>query len=486
MGKLSEKQLTIVTIVVAVVLTGVFGTLIYMDFQTIDEEKAKIQTADANTQKAQREIDKMREREQNVIIFREVVNRDAAVLPDDEDINNFWRQIKDFKERSGVQIDRIEGLDQRRRSKGAPAQAITPVSIRLKVRADMAQLLKFINCFETFERLVSINDLSITAGKATEAGDEKSIRHNVTMTLSTFVYNPRGGSVKQVEIQNYDKRVKDEEIRRGIRKFANPEKETYLLKPNLERRDPFVSPRRPPETHEDKTLQEVYEEQKNLLDRLALQLEFIQADVDIEADLLNRKQYMTHARVKKHNDERIKSLELEVTKVHQQRLITIEEVLSEFETEVVTPFRAIQAQRDTPADVPVRVTLREVRECLEMMRSAFDESAYAKVLDKYQAYKIYREGRELANDARHLEEEIVELARRATVVSDFESREISISALIVGKARSVALINNKSVAEGDPIEAGSKILLQEVRSDGCTFLYEGVEIRRSTRKASAK
>ena len=47
-------------------------------------------------------------------------------------------------------------------------------------------------------------------------------------------------------------------------------------------------------------------------------------------------------------------------------------------------------------------------------------------------------------------------------------------------------INGKSVAEGDPIEAGSKILLKEVRSDGCTFLYEGVEIARSTKKASGK
>jgi hypothetical protein len=120
------------------------------------------------------------------------------------------------------------------------------------------------------------------------------------------------------------------------------------------------------------------------------------------------------------------------------------------------------------------------------MRSAFDSGEYAKVLDTYQAYRIYREGRELAADARRMEEEISELARRANVVSDFESRKISISALIVGKHRSVALINGKSVAEGDPIEAGSKILLKEVRSDGCTFLYEGVEIRRSTRKASAQ
>jgi hypothetical protein len=71
-------------------------------------------------------------------------------------------------------------------------------------------------------------------------------------------------------------------------------------------------------------------------------------------------------------------------------------------------------------------------------------------------------------------------------VSDFESRRISINAVIVGPTRSVALINGKSVAEGDPIEAGSKILLKEVRPDGCMFLYEGVEIARSTKRGSGK
>jgi Tfp pilus assembly protein PilO len=488
-GKLSEKQLTIVTIGVAIVLTGVFATLIYMDFQTIDEEKARIETADGNIRKAQTEIDRMREREKNVIIYREIVERDAKVLPDAEEINEFWRRIKEFKETSGVQIDRIDGLDNTRAGKHKGGQAITPLQIRLNVKADMGQLLKFLNLFENFERLVSITDLSIRANEnAAKKGPDDRVRHDVTLSLTTYVYNPRGGSVKQVEIPNYERRKMDEEIQRGIRKNKNPNKETYQLKPSLERRDPLVNPRKPPETLGEggKTLQQVYEEQKNLLDRLVLQYQFIEQNVEIERRLTQSSSWVKCVRITKQLDEQIKSLELEITKVRQQRLITIEELLEEFEAQVVAPFRKLQSVRVTRSDIPVRVSLREVRDCLESMRASFDKADYGKVLDAYQAYKIYREGRELAAEARRMEEEIIEIARRATVVSDFESRDVKISALIVGKARAVALINGKSVAEGDPIEAGSKIILKEVRSDGCTFLYEGVLIRRSTRKASAQ
>ena len=46
MGRFTEKQLTIMTIVVAVVITGLFAALIYRDLGAIEEEEQKIQAAD--------------------------------------------------------------------------------------------------------------------------------------------------------------------------------------------------------------------------------------------------------------------------------------------------------------------------------------------------------------------------------------------------------------------------------------------------------
>jgi Tfp pilus assembly protein PilO len=479
----------IVTIVVAVLVTGAFAALIYMDSQSIDEEKAKIEATDRNLAKAEVEIERMRDRERDVIIYREILETEAEILPDQEEINEFWRTITEFKESSGVQIDRIEGLDQARssRSKKGPGQAITPIQIQLKVVASFHQLLNFLNKFENYKRLVSITDLTIAAGDPTKSpGDPSGIRHNVTMKLTTYIYNPRGGSVKQVEIPYYDRRLEQDEIKRGIRKMENPNKEVYLLKPGLDRRDPLVSPRKPPvdDIDPDVDPQVLWENQNNLLERLLLSLQFIQQDWEIEKQLMASDPDETgirYVRVRKELDVRIADLELEIKDVKKSRKITFDDLKDQFESQVVAPFTKLLAAR--PAEpVKVPVSQRQVRECLESMRSQYEKREYKKVLDAYTSYKAYREGRELPADARRMDEEIIEIARRATVVSDFESRTIVIGALIVDGDRSVALINGKSVSVGDPIEAGSKILLCEVRSDGCTFLYEDVRIPRSIRQ----
>jgi Tfp pilus assembly protein PilO len=488
-GKLSEKQLLIATIVVAVVVTGAFGALMYMDFQSIDEEKAKIATTDSNLAKAEVEIERTRDREKDVIIYREILTTEAEILPDEEEINEFWRTITDFKESSGVQIDRIEGLDQARRSKSknkGPGQAITPIQIQLKVVASFHQLLNFLNKFENYKRLVTITDLSISAGDPSKSpGDASGIRHDVTMKLTTYIYNPRGGSVKQVDIPGYDKRKKEDEIERGIRKMKNPNKEDYVLKPGMDRRDPLVSPRKPrvEEVDPDVDPQVLWESQNNLLDKLLLNLQFIQQDWEIEKQLMASNpdgEDWRYARVRQELDVRIADLDLEIKDVRKGRRITFDDIQEQFESQVVAPFRKLQAARPSePVKVPV--SQRQVRQCLESMRSHYEKTEYKKVLDAYASYKAYREGRELPADARRMDEEIIEIARRATVVSDFESRSIVIGALIVDGDRSVALINGKSVTVGDPIEAGSKILLCEVRPDGCTFLYEDVRIPRSIR-----
>ena len=79
MGRFTEKQLTIMTIVVAIVITGLFAGLIYKDLQKIDEEEAKIQSRSAQITAAEAEIQRMPARETDVIVFREIVQRDAAI-----------------------------------------------------------------------------------------------------------------------------------------------------------------------------------------------------------------------------------------------------------------------------------------------------------------------------------------------------------------------------------------------------------------------
>ncbi len=483
MGNLSEKQLTILTVVVTVVVSGVFGVLIYLDFETIGDEREKISAAESNIGKAQVEIDKTKTRERDVLYYREVVEREAAILPDEEDINNFWRKIKEFKDVSGVQIERIEGLEEAKKKKGRGREQVRPVKVKLTLRANADQLLKFVNQFENFDRLVNVTSVNVRQARAKDGSSDGEIRHNVTMELSTFVYNRAGGELKRNEIANRDRLIQSDEIVSRIQSHRVEAIERYDLKPSMDRRDPFLSVRRPPHsgTEDDgKSIEEAYKEQKDLLDRLALAVELALGDWEIEKELVKEGKWIFIEPHKKQLDQAVKSLELDIKKVREKNLITFPELATEFEARVVTPFRRLQGERKTP-DVPVRVNLREVRKHRDEMLAKFNERDYKAVLELFQKYRLYRDDREMPLEASKLDKEIVTIERRARVVSEFEALEIKIGALIVGNARSVALINGRSVAQGDPIEPGSKIVLMEVTADGCTFLYEDVKIHRAAR-----
>ena len=484
MGNLSEKQLTILTIAITVVLSGAFGVLIYLDFETIDEEKAKIATAEENIRKAQVEIEETLPREKEVLYHRAVFEREAAILPDEEDINNFWRKIKEFKDVSGVQIDRIEGLEEAKQKKGKSSrEQVRPVQIKLTFRANADQLLKFVNQFENFDRLVNVTNLVVRTSRGALGVFDGEVRHDVMMELSTFVYNRTGGELKRNEIQGRERHLQSDELVSRIQSHRVGAIERYDLKPSMNRRDPFVSVRRPPHTMGDddgKTIEEAYKEQKDEVDRLALLVELALGDWEIEKELVKEGRWIFIEPHKKQLDQAVKSLELDIRKIRENNVITFPELVTELEVRVVTPFRRLQSERTTP-DVPVRVSLREVRKHRDEMLAKFEERDYKAVLELYQKYKLYRDDREIPLEAKKIEDEIVGLERRARVVSEFEALDIKIGALIVGVERSVALINGRSVAQGDPIEPGSKIILFEVTPDGCTFLYDDVKIHRAAR-----
>ena len=73
MGRFTEKQLTIMTIVVAVIITGLFAALIYRDLRSIEEEDEKMTMTTMNIRSAEAEIQKFPQRETDVIVFREIV-----------------------------------------------------------------------------------------------------------------------------------------------------------------------------------------------------------------------------------------------------------------------------------------------------------------------------------------------------------------------------------------------------------------------------
>ena len=72
MTRLTEKQLLLLTIGITVLISGGLGLLIWSDFRTIDEEKAKKADLDRQIEAAEKEIAVRPDREYRVIANREI------------------------------------------------------------------------------------------------------------------------------------------------------------------------------------------------------------------------------------------------------------------------------------------------------------------------------------------------------------------------------------------------------------------------------
>ena len=81
MAKLTEKKRLLLTIGVAVALTGGLTALIFSDRSEIETLQSDIEELDTRIAAADVEIRKTREREDKVVVFRAVEARELAVLP---------------------------------------------------------------------------------------------------------------------------------------------------------------------------------------------------------------------------------------------------------------------------------------------------------------------------------------------------------------------------------------------------------------------
>jgi len=73
----------------------------------------------------------MEGRETDVIVLREIVKRDAAILPDETEINEFINVIGEFEKASGVLVTQVQGLSKKELSKTKEAIQKIPLKIKL-------------------------------------------------------------------------------------------------------------------------------------------------------------------------------------------------------------------------------------------------------------------------------------------------------------------------------------------------------------------
>jgi Tfp pilus assembly protein PilO len=462
------------TIVVAVIITGLFAGLVYKDVSLIDDERSQIESRQAQIASAEAEIQRMPGREADVIVFREIVQRDAAILPDEAEINKFINVIGEFEKYSGVVVTQVTGLSNRDREKSKAA--ILKIPLKIELRGSIDQFLRFINLFENYDRFVIIKSFTISRG--TTVDEEGVLQHQIGLELETYQYNPKGGPVARVDIPNYERRKQELAIQKRIRQSEPTHVEKYLLKPRISRRDPLDDPREEETADEQGSVDpEVrYQAERELLEELILNVAILQDDVKFEDKLREERDFMRIGAIARAIDQKIAELDVSISEALTMKKFTVPELRADFVAKVVQPYEEIKEKRKSRV-TEVVVTRRQVHDWLRQVQEKFDAGAYADVIKAYEGYVRLTDGKKIGPDAVPLQEQIVVLARQAQVISRFEEENLDIDGTVIDPNRaSFAIINGQILAEGSAVDADGKIRIHKIKCDQIEFMYQGVLI----------
>jgi len=240
-SKLSERQRLVITIIVTVLLTGGLLALIVKDRSEIDTTNDEIASLDARIQVAEVEIAKTKTREDNVLVYRAVEERELAVLPTKQAIANFHRDLSTFLAQAGLTF---QELPESTPTESSLAKGIFVTRTVLTCEGVSFSLLKFLNMIENDERLVAVKGLKVKAGvRRRRSEDDGPLLHDVEVHLETYFYNPDTRAVQRNKIAGEEARLQDDTLREAIASFQPERPDSYVLRPATSRRDPMIDPR---------------------------------------------------------------------------------------------------------------------------------------------------------------------------------------------------------------------------------------------------
>lgn len=503
MPKLSEKQVLVTTVLVPTLLIGGVGWLAWTDYQKIyaaeitDEHPEAAEVTDPEAwgerrkcQEIQKEMDTLRgeadliaKREQDVIVYREIVQRDAQILPDKDQVNQLTNTIDDFARQAGVMVTSLGDLN----LAGNPGQAISRVPIRLSLSGSYDQFLKFVNLFETMPRIVNTRSFSIQTGARVVDDPNVAPTHAIALELETYVYAAAAGLSKPVEIANYERRKDDQVIQKLVRQQKAARVDSYQLRPRINRRDPLVDPRK---SQVDPAAGgvgvEQYDQMKRKIDKLRQDVTLLTEDVRLMNQYLQEKKYLQYVGMKQNVQDKVQALESDVKEADPT--IIVPELREVFVEEVVTPFQKLSVdvlKGEGGSSGGVVVILRQhVKEFLDKQTATLESRDYeASVRTKAELDGLLaRANHKLAEDAQDFVAQIQENARVATVMIEFDRLNLRVTGVIRQEQGSIVIINGKTRRVGDYVDDKNRCKLVAIKDDVLAFDLDGYEIEHKLEK----
>ena len=475
MSNMSEKHLLILTIGVAVVLTGGLLFLVYQDREEVESVENEIAALESRLQAAEIEVRKIPKREDKVLQFRAVEPRELAVLPTEQHIAEFHRQLSGFLSTAGM---RFQELPESSPEDSELAKGIRVTRNRLKGLGDAAAILKFINMIENDPRLVAVKGFKIEAGEADRDDPEAPIIHEVEIELETYHYRPGKGAIKREHIPGAEQRLEHPDMRRAIASFQPERPDTYILRPAVGRRDPFVDPRRAKEEIDPEAQREQFESEEKVVIELENLYREITELIEKEKALEAEGDLFRLDRIRRVIDDKINNLRARMEQVSVTKTVSIAALQARMDVlqENLGRLRTTRPQSEV---VVTRIVAENVH---DELKGHFDEGEYEQIDALGQSWMSFLRGKKVMPEAEPIIEGIQGLRDRAKVLGEFDAMIFDIAGRIIDRERaerSVVRINGKYLRQGDTADDKGLVKIAAIHADHVLFDYKGEKIRRA-------
>lgn len=471
MSKLSEKKRLLLTIAVSVVFTGGLLALILSDRGEIEALEAEVEEFDQRITAADLEIERTPEREERVVVFRAVEERELAVLPSEQKIAEFYQGLSKFFVAAGL---RFRELPESQPVESDLAKGIYVTRSVVEGQGEASSILKFLNMLENDPRLVSIKGLKIEAADQRKAGDETDapLLHDVTVHLESYYYNPAGVNMTQLTIQGEEQRLESATVKQAIADFVPERPAKHDLKISASRRDPLVDPReRRVQVNEEAAAADLARQELVVTELEATLADAREMDEQVRA-LLASGELFKADRLQAEMDVRLNELRVRLAQVQQMKTVTNATFLGRV---LAVQQRADELMgRRLPRETSITRALAE--KTLGEIQGKFARGLYAEVATLCQAWVEFMKGKQVEPDAQASNDEIAALRTRARILAETEGFALVIGGTIVHESepsRSQATINGVMTKVGDAADTAGEVRILAVRRDGVDFIYKG-------------
>ena len=242
-------------------------------------------------------------------------------------------------------------------------------------------------------------------------------------------------------------------------KSCQPERrDWYKLSPSTSRRDPFVDFRRELVVEDPEQAKIRFQTEENVVLDVEKRYDLVREKAETEKSLSGSGALFQYDRVRQELDELVNDLRVRVANVVSIRSVTFPDLMAKNEKIRA----AIEELASTRQSLPrvLTITVAVATETRDAIAKAFRDGNYAEVSTLSTQWEQFLRGKVVEDAAGALNEEIRGYKLRSKKLSDFHSKGVRVTGVIVNKpqpSQSVALVNGEVRHVGDPLDNKGEI-----------------------------